>query len=87
MVNTSQQVGGSIGVALLSTIEASAAASALAPGKPTSEAILTAAVHGYTTAFYWAGGIFVLAAIAAWSLFRAKARPAAPGTEPATEPS
>jgi EmrB/QacA subfamily drug resistance transporter len=87
MVNTSQQVGGSIGVALLSTIEASAAASALSPGKPTSQAILTAAVHGYTTAFYWAGGIFVLAAIAAWSLFRAQARPAPPGTEAAAEPT
>jgi EmrB/QacA subfamily drug resistance transporter len=86
MVNTSQQVGGSIGVALLSTIEASAAASAIT-GRPTQQAMLTAAVHGYTTAFYWAGGIFVLAAIAAWSLFRAKARPAAPGTEPAAEPS
>jgi EmrB/QacA subfamily drug resistance transporter len=87
MVNTSQQVGGSIGVALLSTVSASAAASALAPGKPTPEAILAAAAHGYTTAFYWAGGIFVLAAIAGWSLFRAKTRPPAPGPEPATEPA
>jgi EmrB/QacA subfamily drug resistance transporter len=85
MVNTSQQVGGSIGVALLSTISASAAASALAPGKPTPEAILNAAVHGYTTAFYWAGAIFVLAAIVAWSLFRAQTRPSVPATDPVTE--
>ena len=85
MVNTSQQVGGSIGVALLSTISASATTSALPAGKPTPTDMLGAAVHGYTTAFYWAGGIFVVAAIVGWSLFRSKTRPSAPGTEPVAE--
>lgn len=58
MVNTSQQIGGSVGLALLSTISASAAASyarghSLLHGLPGS-----AAVHGYTVAFTWAAGIF-----------------------------
>jgi EmrB/QacA subfamily drug resistance transporter len=94
MVNTSQQVGGSIGVALLSTITATAISDKLAEatGKPTPIDVLAAEVHGYTTAFYWAGGIFVLAAICAFGLLRAKTRPPAQGTVPvepddaATEP-
>ena len=58
MVNTSQQVGGSVGTALLSTLFASAAASyatshAQAPGLAAA-----ALIHGYTTAFWWAAGIF-----------------------------
>jgi EmrB/QacA subfamily drug resistance transporter len=83
MVNTSQQVGGSIGVALLSTISASAISSKLGDlAKPTAAEMLAADVHGYTTAFYWAGAIFVLAAICAFALLRAQARPAAPGAPP-----
>jgi MFS family permease len=93
MVNTSQQVGGSIGVALLSTITATAISDKLGElGKPTPLNVLAAEVHGYTTAFYWAGAIFVLAAICAFGLLRAKTRPPAPGTvpvepEPETEPA
>jgi EmrB/QacA subfamily drug resistance transporter len=81
MVNTSQQVGGSIGVALLSTISASAIASQLSAltTQPTPADLLAANVHGYTTCFYWAGGIFVLAAICAFGLLRPQARPPAPG--------
>jgi EmrB/QacA subfamily drug resistance transporter len=77
MVNTSQQVGGSIGVALLSTITATAIADKLGAltSKPTPADVLAAEVHGYTTAFYWAGAIFVLAAICAFTLLRSQARP------------
>jgi EmrB/QacA subfamily drug resistance transporter len=93
MVNTSQQVGGSIGVALLSTISASAIADQLSglTGKPTPADLLAADVHGYTTAFYWAGAIFVVAAICGFGLLRAQTRPPAPDvqteTEPETEPA
>lgn len=89
MVNTSQQVGGSIGVALLSTISASAITDKLSglAGKPTAADLLGADVHGYTTAFYWAGAIFVLAAICGFGLLRAQARPPAPGVQPETEPA
>ncbi len=84
MVNTSQQVGGSIGVALLSTVSATAISDKLAEmaGRPTPADVLAADIHGYTTAFYWAGAIFVVAAICAFGLLRAKTRPPAPGTVP-----
>jgi EmrB/QacA subfamily drug resistance transporter len=63
MVNTMQQVGGSIGTALLSSIFASAAAS-FAEGKPpTPQLAGQAAVHGYTVAFWIAAGIFAAGAL------------------------
>jgi EmrB/QacA subfamily drug resistance transporter len=61
MVNTSQQVGGSIGTSLLSTIFASAVASYAVGHIHTIDLANAAAVHGYTTAFWWGLGIFVLA--------------------------
>jgi EmrB/QacA subfamily drug resistance transporter len=84
MVNTSQQVGGSIGVALLSTISANAISSQLSglTSQPTPADLLAANVHGYTTCFYWAGGIFVLAAICAFGLLRPQVHPPAPDTVP-----
>ena len=65
MVNTMQQVGGSIGTALLSTLAASAVTSQLASagGRPDAAAIAAAAVHGYTTAFWWAAAIFATGAV------------------------
>jgi EmrB/QacA subfamily drug resistance transporter len=88
MVNTSQQVGGSVGVALLSTISASAISDKLSglTSKPTVADQLAAEVHGYTTAFYWAGGIFVLAAICAFGLLLGRVRPPAPGEAVEAEP-
>jgi MFS family permease len=63
LVNTMQQVGGSIGTALLSSIFASAA-SAYAQGRPRTPQILgEAAVHGYTVAFWVAAGVFAFGAI------------------------
>jgi MFS family permease len=58
MVNTSQQVGGSVGTALLSTIFASAAASYASAHAHAAGLASTASIHGYTTAFYWAAAIF-----------------------------
>jgi hypothetical protein len=60
MVNTSQQVGGSIGTALLSTLAASATSSHLSGRQPNPDVIGHAAVHGYTTAFWWSAGIFAI---------------------------
>ncbi|HEV7806431.1 MAG TPA: MFS transporter [Solirubrobacteraceae bacterium] len=70
MVNTTQQVGGSIGTALLSTLAASAVTSELASvaSRPDAAAIAHAAVHGYTTAFWWAAGIFTVGAIVCGAL-------------------
>jgi hypothetical protein len=60
MVNTSQQVGGSVGTALLSTIFASATASYDSSHAGTPGIGDVAAIHGYTVAFAWAAGIFAL---------------------------
>jgi EmrB/QacA subfamily drug resistance transporter len=78
-LNVGQQLGGSIGTALLNTIATSAAAayvtSHLTPAvatSPSSQAALraTAAVHGYTTAFWWTAGIFAGGAVVCGTLLR-----------------
>jgi EmrB/QacA subfamily drug resistance transporter len=81
-VNTMQQIGGSLGTALLSTMSASAASSYLAGKSATAAVAAGAAVHGYTTAFWWAAGIFVAGAFVAGLLLRS----GAPRLEPATQP-
>ena len=60
MVNTSQQVGGSVGTSLLSAIYASAVASYLTSHPHVRGVIPAAAVHGDTTAFWWSAAIFGL---------------------------
>jgi predicted MFS family arabinose efflux permease len=70
LVNTSQQVGGSLGVALLSTLFAGAVSSyTAAGGTPAALAQAEAAVHGYTTVFWWAAGILAVGAIVTRLLF------------------
>jgi EmrB/QacA subfamily drug resistance transporter len=63
MVNTCQQVGGSIGTALLNTIAASALTSYLLTHGHTPAAAAGAAVHSYVVAFWVAAGIFAAAAV------------------------
>jgi EmrB/QacA subfamily drug resistance transporter len=65
MVNTSQQVGGSVGTALLSTLFASSAAAFASNHVHLHDLRNVAAVHGYTTAFWWAAGIFALGLLVA----------------------
>ncbi|MGF7237285.1 MAG: MFS transporter [Frankia sp.] len=65
MINTSQQVGGSIGTALLNTIAASSTATWLASHGGNRALANQAAVHGYATAIGWAAGILALAALVA----------------------
>lgn len=81
MVNTSQQVGGAIGTALLNTIAASAATAyatshaALAATDP-KLLKLQAMVHGFTGAIWWAVGILVVASAIAVTFINA-GRPSA----------
>ena len=79
MVNTGQQVGGSIGTSLLNTVAASAAATYLAGHATTRltagghQALALAAlaqVHSYITAFWWAAAMFAAGAVLAALLFR-----------------
>jgi EmrB/QacA subfamily drug resistance transporter len=84
MVNTSQQIGGSIGTALLSTLAASAATDFVIGHGAGPEALRQAAVEGYTTAFWWAAGIFAIGALVCGSLLRPGTRPElGHGPEPA----
>jgi hypothetical protein len=87
MVNTMQQVGGSIGTALLSTLAASAASSYAATNQASVAALSEAAVHGYTTAFWWAAGIFAAGALVSALLLRGPAPELEPGAEPAAVPA
>jgi EmrB/QacA subfamily drug resistance transporter len=84
MVNTAQQVGGSIGTALLSTLAATAVTNDLA-GRAADPALLAgAAVHGYTTAFWWSAAIFAGGALLCTALLTSRSRRAAvPAGEPA----
>jgi EmrB/QacA subfamily drug resistance transporter len=85
MVNTSQQVGGSIGTALLSTLAVSASSDFLAQRGAGPELVRQAAVEGYITAFWWAAAIFAVGALVTGALLRSDARVpvhSAPEAEP-----
>ncbi|MEV6912498.1 MFS transporter [Amycolatopsis sp. NPDC051071] len=77
-VNTAQQVGGSIGTALLSTLAGNAAVSFMAGKAPSPQLAAEAAVHSYTTAFVWGGWIFVTGAVICGLLLRSGAPARAP---------
>ena len=78
MANTSQQVGGSVGTALLSTVFASAAARYASSHAHVRGLAGVAMVHGYTTAFWWAAGIFALGLLLSLLILPTKVRPGAP---------
>ena len=91
LVNTSQQVGGSIGTALLNTLAATAAANYVAAHLPTTPTVAAeAAVSSYAVVYWVSAGFFAFGALLAALLFRrrvpvAAAAPvesAAPESEP-----
>jgi EmrB/QacA subfamily drug resistance transporter len=71
-VNTSQQIGGAVSTALLNSLANSAAATyvTLHVSDPLVQA--DAALHGYSTAYWWATGFFAVGAVVAALLFRRK---------------
>jgi EmrB/QacA subfamily drug resistance transporter len=82
MVNTMQQVGGSIGTALLSSIFASSVTNYLAGRTPAPGLQQEALVHGYTTAFYVSAGVFLFGTLVVALVMRS-VRVAHPAAEPA----
>jgi EmrB/QacA subfamily drug resistance transporter len=76
--NTSQQIGASIGTALLNTIAATASAAYLAVHAHSPGVVTRATVHGYAVASGWATGSLLLAALIAGVLIDAN-----PGREQA----
>jgi EmrB/QacA subfamily drug resistance transporter len=97
LVNTMQQVGGSIGTSALSTLALSTAASYLITHHTSPLAPAIAATHGYTVAFSVAAALLGLGCIFAIVLLPSKrrltelrnvaARSAAAGAAPAAVPS
>ncbi|MGW0081157.1 MFS transporter [Streptomyces sp. NPDC003393] len=79
MVNTSQQVGGAIGTALLNTIASSATAAyvkdhiaAAGAARPAQQLVqLKGLVHGYTNAIWFAVGILAVAGVIALTFVNA----------------
>jgi EmrB/QacA subfamily drug resistance transporter len=71
-INVVQQVGGAVGTALLNTIASTAAVTYASSHLTQPRALLqaNAAVHSYTTAFWWAAGIFLLAGVLTAALLR-----------------
>jgi EmrB/QacA subfamily drug resistance transporter len=75
MVNTAQQVGGSIGTALLNTIAATATTTYIAShahGRPSGLLVAVGQVHGFTVAIWWGAGIILLAALLVTVLINGK---------------
>ena len=87
LVNTTQQIGGSVGVALLNTIAVSVTMRALHAQHPfvsNATFITRATLHGYAVAFWWAAGLFGFGA--AVTLFMLESGPTG-ASEPASEPA
>ena len=85
IVNVNQQVGGSIGIALLNTIAASAFSSYLLTHGQSPAAQAGAAVHSYIVAFWVSVGVFAGAAIVCGLVLpNGLLAPAAPEVAPAT---
>ena len=74
LFNTSQQIGGALGIAALSTIATSRTSDALAR----HNALPSALVHGFTGAFLVGAGIAVVGVLAALTLIRRDELDAAP---------
>ena len=87
-VNTMQQVGGSLGTALLSTLAISAMTHASSPGRAAHRrSSPQASAHGYTTAFWCSAALLAVGALVSWALIENRsARPATPHDTTTAQP-
>jgi EmrB/QacA subfamily drug resistance transporter len=70
LVSTMQQIGGSIGTALLNTLAASAATSYLSGKRPSPAVLAQAQLHSYSTAYWWSAGFFAAGLLITGVLYR-----------------
>ncbi|MEU5599529.1 DHA2 family efflux MFS transporter permease subunit [Streptomyces sp. NPDC020298] len=85
-VSTSQQIGGSVGTALLNTIAMTVSATALSAAGTDAHAAAEATVHGYAVAADWAGAIVLAGAVLTGLLIGTDLRkPAAAPATPAPQ--
>jgi MFS family permease len=82
LLNTSQQVGGAVGTAMVSSISLSRADHLLSAGRSPGAALTS----GYALAFWVLAGIGAAGVVLSWALIRPEAQ-TAPKEEPATEPA
>ena len=78
LINTSQQIGGALGVAILTTVATNRTTTLLGEGDSTPEAF----VGGYTSAFWVAAGFGVASLIATFVLLRKRELEGAPAGAP-----
>ena len=88
LINTSQQVGGSLGIALLNTVAAASTTTYLASHQVLPPPVKAALTHGYTQAFMVGAGFLLVAAMVAGLLITIGKAAAAendpvPGADPA----
>jgi EmrB/QacA subfamily drug resistance transporter len=76
MVNTSQQVGGSVGTSLLNTLATSAAGNYLVGKRPSPAVFQQAQLHSYNVAYWWSAAFFAFGFVMTFLLYR----PGAPDT-------
>lgn len=81
LVNTSLQIGGSVGTTVLSLVFASSVAGYEASHGASKSLAQDAAIHGYAAAFWWAAGLFALGFLVA--AFIIPRRTATPASQPA----
>ncbi|MFI6118944.1 MFS transporter [Streptomyces sp. NPDC051064] len=79
LVNTGQQIGGSISTALLTTVASSAATDYLSSHKAGALTAAQAGVEGYTATLAWGAGFFVVGAVLTAFLMPNKALEASEG--------
>jgi EmrB/QacA subfamily drug resistance transporter len=82
MINTVQQIGGSIGTALLSSFAATAATSYATSHAQNAGTAVLATLHSYHVVFWWSTGFFVACAVVAGLLFRSGPLETDPNADP-----
>lgn len=70
MINTVQQIGGSIGTALLSSFAATAASNYVVGRAPSPDLAALATLNSYHVVFWWSAAFFVACAVVSALLFR-----------------
>ncbi len=70
LANVVQQIGPAVGIAVLSTVAATATTNYVTGHAGLDELTAQATVHGYSTAFWWCTAIFAVAAVVCTALVR-----------------
>lgn len=74
MNNVSQQIGAAVGVALISSIVANATSDYFGTHSAGPNVASSAALHGFGVGYWWAAGIFAVAAVCCGALIPARTR-------------